>query len=193
MCFPNFPFRSRSRSCRRSTSGCGTARPSCPSSPRAAPGASTSPPPGTAAAGVAQTGPARPRSSSSSSPPLRPPPPRQRWTGPSARSGRTARRTSGGEILIAHFVCLFIRSQRQGNIAHLYTNGRYNEKTSAAFRGLDLVHVLTHLCNFRTPGWAMIVMHISCLVDLDAVPSVLAPPEVFGRQQLIFEEAPPYD
>ncbi len=25
-------------------------------------------------------------------------------------------------------LCLFIRSQRQGNIAHLYTNGRYNEK-----------------------------------------------------------------
>ncbi len=68
--------------------------------------------------------------------------------------------------------------------------------TSAAFRplrGLDFVHVLTHLCNFRTPGWAMIVMHIGCLVDLDTVPSVLAPPEVFGRQQLIFEEAPPYD
>ncbi len=39
----------------------------------------------------------------------------------------------------------------------------------------------------------MIEMHISCLVDLDAVPSVLAPPEVFGCQQLIFEEAPPND
>ncbi len=37
------------------------------------------------------------------------------------------------------------------------------------------------------------MMHISCLVDLDTVPSVLAPPEVFGRQQLIFEEAPPYN
>ena len=71
-----------------------------------------------------------------------------------------------------------------------------HRKTSAAFRplrGLDLVHVLTHLCDFRTPGWAMIVMHVSCLVDLDAVPSVLASPEVFGCQKLIFEEAPPYD
>ncbi len=37
----------------------------------------------------------------------------------------------------------------------------------------------------------MIVMHMSCLVDQDAVPSVLA--EVFGRQQLIFEEGLPYD
>ncbi len=70
------------------------------------------------------------------------------------------------------------------------------QKTSAAFcplRGLDLVHVLTHLCDFRTPGWVMIVTHISCFVDLDAVPSVLAPPEVFGPQQLILEEALPYD
>ncbi len=70
------------------------------------------------------------------------------------------------------------------------------QKTYAAFRplrGLDLVHALTHPFDFRTPGWVTIVMHISCFVDLDAVPSALAPPEVFGHQQLIFEKAPPYD
>ena len=95
------------------------------------------------------------------------------YRGPPA-GGRTC---SGGAIIFflmkermsfSHIVfCLFIRSPCQGNTVHFRAfvhKWEMQRNTFAAFRplrGLDLVHVLMHLCDFRAPGWAMIVMHIS--------------------------------
>ena len=77
--------------------------------------------------------------------------------------------------------CLFVYKESMSRKYHTFIHKwEIQRKTSAAFRplrGLDLAHVLTHLCDFRTPGWAMIVMHVSCLVNLDTVLSVHAPPK----------------
>ncbi len=99
-------------------------------------------------------------------------------------------------------VCLFMRSPRQENIficihymMHLYTNGRYNEKL--------LQHSVPCEAWILFMSWRIFASSELWLgndhdahqfsVDLDAVHSVLAPPEVFGHQPLIFEEAPSYN
>ena len=51
-------------------------------------------------------------------------------------------------------------------ITNWCTKGRYTTKDLCIIRslcGLDLVHVLTHLCDFRTPSWEMMVIPTRCL------------------------------